>query len=40
MKALLASWNLIFIQNGWGKYCIDMEVNDISVLGVSLSEIR
>ncbi len=32
LKALLASWNLIFIQNGWGKYCIDMEVNDISVL--------
>lgn len=22
--------NLIFIQNGYGKYCIDMEVNDIS----------
>ncbi|HJC25693.1 MAG TPA: glycosyltransferase family 52 protein [Candidatus Eisenbergiella merdavium] len=32
LKALLAAWNLIFIQNGWGKYCIDMEVNDISVL--------
>ena len=32
LKALLASWNLIFIQNGWGKYCMDMEVNDISVL--------
>ena len=24
--------NLIFIQNGYGKYCVDMEVNDISVL--------
>lgn len=24
--------NLIFIQNGYGKYCIDMEVNDISIL--------
>ena len=24
--------NLIFIQNGYGKYCLDMEVNDISVL--------
>ena len=24
LKALLASWNLIFIQNGWGKYCMDM----------------
>ncbi len=24
--------NLIFIQNGYGKYCIDMEVNDISLI--------
>lgn len=24
--------NLIFVQNGYGRYCIDMEVNDISVL--------
>lgn len=24
--------NLIFIQNGYGKYCMDMEVNDISLL--------
>lgn len=24
--------NLIFIQNGYGKYCLDMEVNDISLL--------
>ncbi len=24
--------NLIFVQNGYGKYCIDMEVNDLSVL--------
>lgn len=24
--------NLIFIQNGYGKYCIDMEVNDIAAL--------
>ncbi len=32
LKAFLASLNLIFIQNGWGKYCQDMEVNDISVL--------
>ena len=31
MKAFLSSINLIFIQNGYGKYCIDMEVNDISV---------
>lgn len=32
IKALLASWNLIFIQNGYGKYCIDMEVNQIEGL--------
>ncbi|MFI3213109.1 MAG: glycosyltransferase family 52 [Eubacteriales bacterium] len=32
LKALLSSMNLIFIQNGYGKYCIDMEVNDISAL--------
>ena len=24
--------NLIFVQNGYGKYCIDMEVNDISAV--------
>ncbi len=24
--------NLLFIQNGYGKYCIDMEVNNISIL--------
>lgn len=24
--------NLIFIQNGYGKYCIDMEVNDIAAI--------
>ena len=32
LKAFLASLGVIFIQNGYGKYCIDMEVNDISVL--------
>lgn len=32
LKAFLSSLNLIFIQNGWGKYCLDMEVNDVSVL--------
>ena len=31
LKAFLSSLNLIFIQNGYGKYCMDMEVNDISV---------
>lgn len=31
-KAWMAAHNLIFIQNGYSKYCIDMEVNDISSL--------
>lgn len=31
LKAWMASQNLIFMQNGYGKYCLDMEVNDISV---------
>lgn len=29
VKAFLAKHNLIFIQNGYSKYCIDMEVNQI-----------
>lgn len=33
LKAFMSSkLNLIFVQNGYGKYCIDMEVNDISVI--------
>ncbi|MDC7292951.1 glycosyltransferase family 52 protein [Butyrivibrio sp. DSM 10294] len=32
IKAKMAELGLIHIQNGYGKYCIDMEVNDISVL--------
>ncbi len=33
LKAFLSlKLNLIFIQNGYGKYCRDMEVNDISLL--------
>ena len=32
IKAWMASKGLIHIQNGYGKYCIDMEVNNISVL--------
>lgn len=31
-KAWMAAHNLIFIQNGYSKYCLDMEVNDSSVL--------
>lgn len=30
--------NLIFIQNGYGKYCVDMEVNDISLLKYPFSK--
>jgi len=33
LKAFLSKkLGLIFIQNGYGKYCIDMEVNDISAI--------
>lgn len=32
IKALLARHNLIFIQNGYSKYCLDMEINDDSFL--------
>ncbi len=36
IKMILSRYfNLIFIQNGYGKYCLDMEVNDISVLKYS-----
>lgn len=32
LKAFMSKYlNLIFIQNGYGKYCLDMEVNDISM---------
>lgn len=32
LKAWMAGKNLIFIQNGYGKYCLDMEINDMSVV--------
>ena len=33
LKAFMSErLNLIFIQNGYGRYCLDMEVNDVSVL--------
>ena len=32
LKAFLASKNILFIQNGYGKYCLDMEINDRSCL--------
>lgn len=32
IKAWLAAKNIIFMQNGYGKYCLDMEINDRSCL--------
>lgn len=32
LKAKLAAMNLIFIENGYSKYCLDMEVNNRSVI--------
>ncbi len=32
LKAFLAKHNLIFIQNGYSKYCLDMEINDDSFI--------
>lgn len=32
LKAWMSAHNLIFIQNGYGKYCLDMEVNDKTVV--------
>ena len=35
VKAFLSQkCNLIFIQNGYSKYCLDMEVNDISAIAI------
>lgn len=35
LKAFMSQkLNLIFIQNGFGKYCLDMEVNDISAITI------
>ena len=35
LKAFLSQkLNLIFVQNGYGKYCLDMEVNDISAIAL------
>ncbi len=33
LKAFLSMYlNLIFVQNGYGKYCLDMEVNDVAAI--------
>ena len=41
IKAFLSEkLNLIFIQNGYSKYCIDMEVNDISDITIPYHKYR
>lgn len=40
LKAKLSALGLIFIQNGYGKYCIDFEVNDLSVLDHPIPKMR
>lgn len=40
LKALMASMNLIVIENGYSKYCVDMEVNDISCLKYKIPKFR
>ncbi|MDE6387103.1 MAG: glycosyltransferase family 52 protein [Lachnospiraceae bacterium] len=32
LKAWMAAHNLVFIQNGYAKYCLDMEINDKSII--------
>lgn len=40
LKALLARLNLIFIQNGYSKYCLDMEINDDSFLSYQFKKYK
>lgn len=41
LKAFMSQkLNLIFIQNGYGKYCIDMEVNDISAIDIPFEKYK
>ena len=40
IKARLAALGLIFIENGYSKYCIDMEVNDISLIQYPISNMK
>ena len=40
LKSFLARHNLIFIPNGYSKYCVDMEVNDISCLKYEMSKYK
>ena len=38
LKAAMAALGFIFIQNGYGKYCMDMEVNSIEALDHPISK--
>ncbi len=40
LKAWMAARGFIFIQNGYGRYCIDMEVNDISALDYPIAKMK
>ena len=40
LKAFMAARGWIFIQNGYGKYCIDMEVNDLSALDHPIAKMK
>lgn len=40
LKALLARYNLIFIQNGYSKYCLDMEINDDSFINYQFDKYK
>lgn len=40
LKAFLASMNLLFIQNGYSKYCIDMEVNDLESIRYRMPKMK
>lgn len=40
LKAFLARHNLIFIQNGYSKYCLDMEINDDTAIPYQFDKYR
>ena len=40
LKAWMAARGFIFIQNGYSRYCIDMEVNDIGALDYPIAKMR
>ncbi len=40
IKAFLSNLNLIFVQNGYGRYCIDMEVNDKAALSYVMKKYK